>query len=273
MLDKKRIDKGLWWQRAWSLISGCTPVSSSCRQCWLKTIAHRFHRTDPDNLTDRFGNWTGIVKCREDRLDIPLKRKKPTVWAIWSDLFHHSVSFDFILRAFAVMKKTEQHTFLVLTKRPERALEFCAHWGLIPDPLTGLTGSGETIPDNVFWGTTVENQRHADERIPLLLQLPGKKFLSVEPMLESLCLGGFNGEKYYPWLDSRARKVNVDAVIIGCESGSNARPMNLEWAEDVVDQCKQANVPVFIKQIRIGDKIVKDITKFPKGLQVRDLPW
>ncbi|MDD4986681.1 MAG: DUF5131 family protein, partial [Dehalococcoidales bacterium] len=111
MLTEKEISVGRWWNRAWSLVEGCTPVSEGCRNCWLRAMDRRFHRG-------------GQVRFREDRLELPLKVKRPTVWAIWSDLFHEKVSNHELDRAFAMMGKCEQHTFMLLTKRPERMVDY-----------------------------------------------------------------------------------------------------------------------------------------------------
>ena len=95
-ISQKRIDKGLWWERAWSLVDGCTKVSEGCDNCWSLSLANR---VNPDVVhTEGRGdiNWSENIILREDRLDLPLRVKKPTVWAIWNDLFHEKVPFEFI---------------------------------------------------------------------------------------------------------------------------------------------------------------------------------
>jgi protein gp37 len=267
------IANGRYWDKAWSLVEGCTPVSEACDHCWLRSMHNRFKQSEFDR-----------VISREDRLDIPLRTRKPTVFAIWSDLFHEAAPFDFILRALSRMVKTSQHTYLILTKRPDRMLEFCTHWGLIPDPITGLTGSGERIPDNVWLGTTVENQEQADKRIPELLKAPGKKFLSIEPLLGPVNILRFCNQ--------------VDAVIVGGESGHGARPMHPDWVLSLRDQCDAAGVPFFFKQWgewsesqpypnsgmkpyqsqTIGDTLMfrcgkKRAGRFLDGREHNELPW
>ncbi len=83
------ISKGRYWNRAWSLIDGCTPVSEGCEHCWSASMEHRFCKADKYDcvLTNDEGAFNGSVHIREDRLDIPLKTKKPTVFSIWNDLF------------------------------------------------------------------------------------------------------------------------------------------------------------------------------------------
>lgn len=101
-----------FWQRAWSLVDGCTHVSEGCDHCWLAGMAHRF------------GHDFSKVDFRADRLDIPLRTRKPTVWAVWSDLYHPSVTDDQIDRAVLSMLACPEHVFLIISKRPERAVEY-----------------------------------------------------------------------------------------------------------------------------------------------------
>lgn len=231
-----------YWGRAWSLVDGCTPVSEACDHCWLEAQNKRFKKWE-----------SGTVTPREDRLHIPLKTRKPTVFAVWSDLFHEAVPFSFIDVVFAAMAIATQHTFLVLTKRPERMVEWYEFKNLAwanegmrgPERIRYQTyhhfGKDIDFSDwkwplpNVWHGTTVENQEQANKRILHLLKVPGKKFLSIEPMLGPVDLG----------LDKTER---IDAVILGGEIGRGARPMHPGWARSVRDQCQAAGVPFFFTQ-------------------------
>lgn len=242
-----------YWNKAWSLVDGCTPVSPACDNCWLAQMGNRF---EPKRLKKQCrdcidygiipiqcndltcaGHFTGTVRIREDRLNIPMKIKKPTIFAIWSDLFHPSVPADFIIEAFERMKYCGQHTFLVLTKRPER----------MESVLYGpegnfylLLGSRHYMP-NVWLGVTVENQKMVDERIPYLLQCqPFKLFLSVEPLLGKIDISG--------WLTQCDLKTRIiSQVICGGETGHNARPMHPDWVRCLRNQCMAAEVPFFFK--------------------------
>lgn len=182
-----------YWDSAWSLVEGCTPVSEACDNCWLAGISHRFDVGKRDstrvNETDESGRFTGRIKIRTDRLNIPLKRKTPTVYAIWSDLFHEKVPHTFIYDAIDNMIMSIQHTFLILTKRPK----------IMRDILM----AEESLTPNIYFGVTVENQKQADKRIPILLQIPGKKFVSIEPMLSSIDISKWIG--YNP-INERERK-------------------------------------------------------------------
>jgi len=173
-----------YWSKSWSLISGCTPVSPACENCWLRAMDKRFGKA-----------WDGNVICREDRLDLPLKTKKPTTWAIWSDLFHPQVPADFIIEVFERMEYCKQHTFLICTKRSRNMSNFISEWL-------------ETKPvlNNCFLATTVENQEMANKRIPELLKCkPFKLFLSAEPLLSEIKI-------------SHEHLKQIDYVICGCES-------------------------------------------------------
>lgn len=231
------IISGKYWSKAWSLVEGCTPISPACDNCWLKAMNHRFKTeialTDGGvlNLTDDDGNWSGDVISMVSRLDLPMKTKKPTIFAVWSDLFHEAVPVDFIIEAFERMEYCEQHTFLVLSKRPERMLSV-----LYGQEGNFYLGGGDYMP-NVWLGTTVENQEMADKRIPELIECaPGHLFLSIEPMLGPV--------KIFPHYSK-----NINQVICGGETGRNARRCNPDWVRSLRDQCKAAGVRFFLKKI------------------------
>lgn len=257
MTNPGRISKGMYWDRAWSLVRGCTKVSEGCRHCWAEQESHM--RTFNPNekikaqysgLTDGDGRFNGQIRLMENNLDLPLRVKKPTVWAVWNDLFHEDVTNDFIYRALRIIRDCERHTFLVLTKRPERMKQVIKkfqflHSGFWPLP-------------NVFLGVTAENQEQADKRIPILLQTPAAvRFVSVEPMIMPVSLAGFDGKTYRPWLDSVAWKVDINWVICGSESGPKRRPAKIDWIRSLRDQCEAAEVPFFLKQMEIDGKLVK----------------
>jgi protein gp37 len=220
--------------------------------------------------------WTGKINLDEEALQIPLRRKKPTMYFCnsMSDLFHENVPDEFIDKVFAVMALCPQHTFQVLTKRPKRMRDYCFR-AIYFDNLTDevnrryldMTGvyPAPVCPDdgdwplaNVWLGVSVEDQQRADERIPLLIRTPATvRFLSCEPLLEDL------------------GKINLKGIgwcIIGCESGPKRRPMKLEWAEYIVHQCKQANVACFMKQMEVAGKVTDDMVMFPFPLRVREYP-
>jgi protein gp37 len=155
------------------------------------------------------------------RLEEPLNRTKPTVYFVnsMSDLFHESIPDDYIRKVFDVIRQAPQHTFQVLTKRAERVADFFKHY---------------QPPRNAWLGVTVEDKKHGIPRLDWLRRVPAfVRFISVEPLLEDL------------------GKINLDGihwVIVGGESGPNARPMKQEWALNIKLQCEQQDVAFFFKQ-------------------------
>ena len=247
IIPQELIEKNRYWTKALSLVEGCTPVSEACDNCWLAGMSHRFqHEWKDGTPVTENGKFYGQIAIREDRLDIPLKTRKPQVFAVWSDLFHEKVPDTFIEKAYEVMLDAEKHTYLILTKRPERLYQFYdAH----RDAVQFFNGIGK-----IWHGTTVENQEQADKRIPELLKVPGKKFLSVEPML-----GEIDIRKYlYPpecqrccggeCADCGHERRPISQVICGGETGHNARPCHPDWVRRLRDQCAEASVPFFFKK-------------------------
>lgn len=264
MIDKERLENGLYWQKAWSLTEGCTKISPACENCWSEAQDLRFAKHPNAKISGRalavttkfegcsllsdhcfHGHETrvgyhGEVLSRYDNLDLPLHTRKPTVFCVWNDLFHDAVSNEFRDRAYTVMGLCPQHTFLVLTKRAELMAKYFRETQVVFQ---------EDQPDNfrfprlnVWHGVTIENQEQADIRAPHLLQIPGKRFVSIEPMLSAIDL--------YP-LHPALLKGGVSplhAVLLGGESGKKARPMHPEWVRGVRDQCAAVGVPFFFKQ-------------------------
>ena len=193
---------------------------------------------------------------RLDRLTIPLSVKKPTIWAIWNDLFHQDVPLDFINEVLDVISACPQHTFLALTKRAhliEKKL-----YNVTPNCGIRNLGGGDYL-SNLWIGVTVCNQQEADEKIPLLLKAwPGKKFLSIEPMLTEININKIDRAErarcrefvISTGLPDRMSTMleQLDAVILGGETGPKARPMHPDWVRSVRDQCWAAGVPFFFKQ-------------------------
>ena len=247
-MNQERKAKGLYWDKAWKLTEGCSKVSPGCDNCWseAETALRADHPNDMvacrafDVLALDGKHFNGRVTMREDNLDLPLRIKKPTVFAIWNDLFHKGVTDDFIEEAYTIMLECRQHVFLVLTKRADRLSERF-RIGECP----GVPYANGIIlnqwPEHIWHGVTVEDQRRADERIPHLLRVPGQRFLSIEPMLGPVDLN-------QNWNNGYSYNGMINVVLLGGESGKNARPMHTDWARSVRDQCAVVGVPFFFKQ-------------------------
>ena len=183
------------------------------------------------------------MQVHPDRLDAPLHWKKPRRVFVnsMSDLFHKDVPFEFVDQVFATMAWMQEHTFMVLTKRADRMEEFFNEAG---------NPSRRHILPNVWLGVTVENQKAADERIPLLLQTPAAvRFVSVEPMLRPVDITSYLNSLYIignvP--ENTIYEPPLDWVICGGETGPGARPMHPDWVRSLRDQCQAAGVPFFFK--------------------------
>lgn len=270
-----------WTEKVWNPVVGCSKVSPGCANCYAVNMAHR-HSSNPNLSGDYHGltvkhpngqiDWSGKVRCLDHRLELPLRRKKPTMFFVnsMSDLFHEDVPDEFILDVWDTMNECRQHTFQILTKRPRRALEFSAWFQNLDierKQAREWAGRAASVAlPNVWLGVSVENQQTADERIPLLLQTPAAvRFLSCEPLL-----GPVDLREYVPTMRNEGY-VCVDWVICGGESGPKARPMHPDWARGLRDQCQAANVPFFMKQFCDGGKKIP-FEKWDDEFKVQEYP-
>jgi len=218
-MNKTKID---WADYAWNPVTGCSKVSEGCRNCYAERLAKRFW--GERKFTD--------VKCHEDRLNQPENIKKRSTIFVnsMSDLFHEKVPNWFIDKIMFTMTRLP-HNFIVLTKRPSRMKHY---FEFEHSPRLDWANF-----DNLFFGVSVEDQKTADERIPILLSTKvNNRIVSIEPMI-----GEVNIVKY---LGLRGER--LDWVIVGGESGPGARPMKAEWANEIQKYCAFVNVPFFFKQ-------------------------
>lgn len=253
-----------YWDEAWSLVEGCAHKSPGCDNCWSESAtAMRACQRNPairaryGELTDG-GRFTGDVRLMHSDLDKPLRRKKPTTYAVWNDLFHEGVPESFIFNALGVMRLCPQHTFIVLTKRADRMPYVIDHTKWYAGSLWRATRRFSENPPrhsrfplpNLWLGVTVEN-KDALPRVDDLRNTPAAvRILSCEPLLGSL--DGIN-------LDG------IDWVIAGGETGPNARPMHPDWVRGLRDQCQGAGVAFFFKQM-------SDRASVPEDLMIREFP-
>ena len=278
-----------WTDMTWNPVTGCTPISEGCQNCYAKRMAKRlagrcgYPKENPFKVT-----------LHPERLDEPLKWRKPRKVFVcsMSDLFHPDVPFHYISNIFDIMcswrwpnKEAERigdeslledpgHTYMVLTKRPERVRDWLQwlfeYWPGDSPVNVNLSAEGH-FGRHIWFGVTAENQQRADERIPILLQIPAAvRFVSVEPMLGPIrlqrdwlmCPGGAEYGHGMSLTRVHAggccdRHPRIHWVICGSESGPNHRKTKIEWIRDLREQCISANVPFFLKQMEINGRMVK----------------
>lgn len=272
-----------WTDKTWGPVVGCTRKSPGCEHCYAEELAARNvlmsaalgRRSVYLPVVDaQRRRWNRAIELLPDRLLQPLSFKPGTQVFVcsMSDLFHEGVPFDYIRQVWGVMASTPAVTYQVLTKRPERMVEFLAWLEREGLPVgvgahTLSTEARRAADDgplrNAWLGTSVEDQQRADERVPLLLDAPAAvRFLSVEPLLGELNIrpwlqakfprgpGLLNGRAY---MRSHGSNV-VDWVIVGGESGPGARPLDPAWVRSLRDQCaeevsgRDAGAAFFFKQ-------------------------
>jgi protein gp37 len=269
-----------WTDATWNPVRGCSRVSEGCRRCYAERLAARNLPGLSSPVTglpyaavmaDGLAHWTGRVELIESALELPLRWRKPRKIFVnsMSDLFHESLSEKAIDRVFGVMARAREHTFQVLTKRPERMLAYLQRFR--PDgegfvtrdggeyTTSGFIGNPARWPlPNVWLGVSVENQATADARIPQLLLTPAAvRFVSAEPLLGPISVAPFLPRPMHlseipGWAlndgCTEGKTRGLDWVIVGGESGPGARPCNVAWIRSIVRQCKAADVACFVKQ-------------------------
>jgi protein gp37 len=275
-----------WTEKTWNPVRGCSVVSEACRNCYAMAFAARFTKEgEPyEGLAYRNqsgAHWTGEVRLIERHLRDPITWKKPQMIFVnsMSDLFHESIPDGWIDKIFNVMgdcSELREHVFQILTKRPARMLEYMNTRARKAWNAPRMNRS--SFPSNNVWlGVSVEDQKTADERIPLLLQTPAAvRWISAEPLLGPIQLTSIacRGAGYVDALSGRGHDgltsddsagPAIDWVVVGGESGPKARPMHPDWARSLRDQCVVAGVPFFFKQwgqlepvgiVRDGDEVI-----------------
>lgn len=334
-----------WTEETWNPLKGCRRCSPGCEHCYAERMAYRFSGPGmPYEGLVQIGkqgpHWTG--KSGEGEFEIPLHwRKARRIFVCsMSDLFFEEHTDEQIAAVFGVMAACPQHTFQVLTKRPERAREWFANLapvlsaGTQPHPIASVRYAAQIRLDrkhhqrlyqdslaaqwplpNVEIGISAENNKYLDDRASILIDLPAaRRFISAEPLLEEISLFAYLKT---PLRDEclrnlrSAEKPGLDWVIVGGESGPGARRFDIGWARSIVKQCRDANVPVFVKQLgalplglpscagcedlehegeecglcwdvvevldgkrvlHLRDKKGGDMTEWPEDLRVREMP-
>lgn len=220
-----------WWNESWNIAPGCTKVSPECANCWAEKMARRLKAMGLTEYQDVVGGaaskWTGQVELARSRLGDPLRWRKPRVVAVnlMGDLFHKNVPFAFLADVFEVMRQANGHTFLILTKRAGRMLEFVNRYEL-PSEKFG----------HVWLGTSVGTQGTADKSrddMAALARMGWQTWVSSEPRLEAV---DWSGWEFLDWLAT------------GGESGPQARPMHPDWVRADRDWCAAQGIRFMFKQ-------------------------
>jgi protein gp37 len=274
----------------------CTRISPGCTHCYASTLNKRWG----NGLEYTVPNLAHATFYLDDKeLKAPLKLKTPSKIFVGDmfDLFHEAIPTDFVAEVLRVALKTPQHTFQFLTKRAQRMRDLVNRAQELWEVKFG---------EHMHFGVSVEDQQRALERIPRLQETQASiRFLSVEPQLEHIELGHDTPEvgwiSYLRGFDGCDPVIpGIDWVICGGESGPGARPFNLAWAESILEQCKAAAVPFFMKQLgsrpislqhriaysgsskefrmpdgfyrHLNDRKGGDISEWPEHLRVREFP-
>jgi protein gp37 len=209
-----------WTDSTWNPVRGCTKVSPGCKHCYAETLAERFRGVKGHPFEHGFD-----LRLVPEKLGDPIRWSTPRRIFVnsMSDLFHDGVSDEYIEKVCRVMLAANWHTYQILTKRADRMS------GLLRTKLKRAASAS-----HIWWGVSVENQKHGLPRIDLLRRAkPVVAFLSVEPLLEDL--GQFD-------------LTGIHWVIVGGESGAGARPIQEAWVRSIREQCRFAQVPFFFKQ-------------------------
>lgn len=281
-----------WTDETWNPVVGCQHVSPGCDGCYAAREAHGRLSRHPlyQGLTSsslgELPRFTGEVRTVPERLDQPLHWRRPRRVFVnsMSDLFHSKVPASFIAEVWATMGAAHWHTFQVLTKRPHRAALLLRHdlFASMVDArahnLVARTNDRELMPvwvdgdhrnyerwlPNVWIGTSIEEQRYTFRASYLADTLAAVRFLSIEPLIGPIDLDHHSTDEW---------RTAIHWVIVGAESGPGARPMRNDWVRALRDQCADAGVPFFVKQLTgRGGHPVKDIERFPEDLRIREYP-
>lgn len=238
----------------WNPTTGCNKVDRGCKHCYAEAMHKRLTAMGQPKYAKPFLEG---AQMHHEVLNLPFTWRTPRTVFVdsMSDLFHDKVEHSFLERAFKTMRSTPQHTYLILTKRPERALHFQA--------VRRCAQASWTWPPNVWLGTSAHDQASAEGRVPTLLNLDVRvRFLSAEPLLGPIDLTRLVRQRQ----ERPAPDVSIDAllgwhggahqgertrlewVICGGESGARAEPMDPAWPRYLRDQCHAAGTPFFFKQ-------------------------
>ena len=204
-----------WTEMTWNPSTGCDKISSGCKNCYAEIMSYRLKAMGMQKYKNGFS-----LTCHPEDLNVPYKWKKPKMIFVnsMSDLFHEDMPLKFIKQVFNVMNNCQQHIFQVLTKRSGNLVKYFSLLDWTP---------------NIWMGVTVENN-NVINRIDHLRKIPAFiKFISFEPLIGQISIVNLN---------------EIDWVIVGGESGNNARPIEQNWILDIKEKCEELDIPFFFKQ-------------------------
>jgi protein gp37 len=301
-----------WSELVWNPTTGCTPISPGCKHCYAKAMHARLAAMGQPKYARPFEE----VVFHYDTLTLPIRWHEPRRIFVdsMSDLFHDDLTHEQIAAVYGVACICRQHTFQICTKRPGRAAQW-HEWARTYAPDDGGTGPARAMfdaiccspasfpesydvdgpplddewpPPNVHLIASCEDQRRADERIPLLLQCPAAvRGVSLEPLLGPIDLTHIDAEAAghadYCVINAVTGRQSdmgrpcpdvpsLQWVIVGCESGPGRRPCEIDWIRDIVRQCRSAGTPCFVKQVSLGGKVSSKPWQWPLELRVRMFP-
>ena len=219
-----------WTDHTWNPWQGCHKTSDGCKNCYMYRDKKRYGQ-----------DASVVVRSAKATFNKPLhwKEQARVFTCSWSDFFIEEAD-PWRQDAWDIIRETPHLTYMILTKRPERIAD-C------------LPKDWAHDYQNVWLGVTAENQEQADARIPVLLSIPAaKRFVSMEPMLGPINI--------VQWAEGFTARIYLDWIIVGAESGHNARPMERKWAVDILNQCLWVKIPFFYKQ---GPNDDGEIVKMP----------
>lgn len=255
-MSRTKID---WTNFSWNPVTGCNPVSEGCENCYARRMAKRLRGRYGYPADDPFR-----VTIHENKMEEPLKWKKGRMIFVCSmgDLFHPDVDYAIILTVLETIRRTPQHTYQILTKRPMRMGRFFEEMKIKEWPFP-----------NVWLGVTVESSRYLSRIYELLKIDAAVHFVSLEPLLEAIDISPYlpvrhpNGELLFSCREGY--QPYISWCICGGETGRGARPMHPDWARKIRDQCREAGVPFFMKQMSKKAPIPDDllIREYPRGDQ------
>ena len=242
-----------WTDATWNPIAGCSILSAGCTHCYAMQMAARLEAMGVDKyagLTQRVRGrpvWNGIVREDPQSLAAPFHWRKPRRVFVnsMSDLFHENVQDSFLVAVWHTMADTPRHSYQILTKRPARMAAFVAH-------------TAKRVLPNVWLGTSVEN-RNTTQRIDELRATPAAiRFVSFEPLIGPV---------------GRLDLTGIDWAIVGGESGRAARPIRVDWIDEIHDQCTAQRTAFFFKQWGAWGSDLKRRPKSKNGRTYRGRTW